>query len=61
MQSYAGRYTTDNWTAAATVGMSGLHLSYHHKQNDNIQFGVEFESNMNVGEVVFFKSKFYFF
>ncbi|CAJ0586924.1 unnamed protein product, partial [Mesorhabditis spiculigera] len=50
--SYSARYTADHWTAGATFGMSGLHLSYHHKQADNIQFGVEFESNLNVQEAV---------
>ncbi|CAJ0932339.1 unnamed protein product, partial [Mesorhabditis belari] len=50
--SYSARYSADFWTAAATFGMSGLHLSYHHRQTENIQFGVEFESNLNVQEAM---------
>ncbi|CAI4233386.1 unnamed protein product [Auanema sp. JU1783] len=50
--SYVGRYTTDFWTAAATFGVTGAHLTYYHKQNENLAFGVEFECNSNVGEAV---------
>lgn len=31
---------------------SGVHLTYYHKQNENLAFGVEFECNANVGEAV---------
>lgn len=49
--SYAARYTTPFWTAAATLGSSGAHLTYFHKQTEDLSFGVEFECNANVGEV----------
>lgn len=52
MLSYGARYTTPIWTAAATLGSSGAHFTYYHKQTDNLAFGVEFESNSNVGEAV---------
>ncbi|EYC44456.1 hypothetical protein Y032_0460g1851 [Ancylostoma ceylanicum] len=52
MLSYSARYTTPIWTAAATLGSSGAHFTYYHKQADNLSFGVEFESNANVGEAV---------
>ncbi|KHJ87366.1 eukaryotic porin [Oesophagostomum dentatum] len=52
MLSYSARYTTPVWTAAATLGSSGAHFTYYHKQTDNLAFGVEFESNANVGEAV---------
>ncbi|KAK6036223.1 eukaryotic porin, partial [Cooperia oncophora] len=51
MLSYGARYTTPIWTAAATLGSSGAHFTYYHKQAENLAFGVEFESNSNVGEV----------
>ena len=60
VQSYAARYMATNWTAAATLGMTGLHLTYYHKQTENIQFGVEFESNLNIGEVSVFPFYFLF-
>ncbi|KAF1765687.1 hypothetical protein GCK72_005640 [Caenorhabditis remanei] len=50
--SYAARYTANHFIAAATLGASGVHLTYFHKQNDNLAFGVEFECNANVGEAV---------
>lgn len=43
--SYAARYFAPNWTASATFGSSGIHACYYHKQAQNLQFGVEFESN----------------
>ena len=50
--SYAVRYTSPLWTAAATFGSSGAHLSYFHRQHDTLAFGVDFECNSNVGEAV---------
>ncbi|CAB3405623.1 unnamed protein product [Caenorhabditis bovis] len=50
--SYAARYTANHFTAAATLGSSGAHLTYYHKQHDTLAFGVEFECNANVGEAV---------
>ncbi len=42
----------DNCTASGSVGKSGLHLCYYHKQQENLQFGVEWETNLRVGESV---------
>ncbi|XP_028418397.1 mitochondrial import receptor subunit TOM40 homolog [Dendronephthya gigantea] len=43
--SLAGQYKTDNWTACATVGKAGWHASYHHKGNENVDVGVQYEYN----------------
>lgn len=43
--SLAGQYKTDNWTACATVGQAGWHASYHHKGNENVDVGVQYEYN----------------
>uniref|UniRef100_A0AC35U9J8 Mitochondrial import receptor subunit TOM40 homolog n=1 Tax=Rhabditophanes sp. KR3021 TaxID=114890 RepID=A0AC35U9J8_9BILA len=50
--SYAGRYTTKDFIAAGTVGSSGVHLTYFHKQTENVAFGVEFETNFRLGDSV---------
>uniref|UniRef100_A0A0N5A5A2 Mitochondrial import receptor subunit TOM40 homolog n=1 Tax=Parastrongyloides trichosuri TaxID=131310 RepID=A0A0N5A5A2_PARTI len=50
--SYALRYTAKDFVTAATFGTSGLHLSYFHKQAENLGFGVEFETNLRLGETV---------
>ncbi|CAD5212667.1 unnamed protein product [Bursaphelenchus okinawaensis] len=52
VMSYAARYTTPNWTASAKFGETGLHCCYHHKQTQNLQFGVEFETNFRLGETL---------
>lgn len=48
--TYGGRYTTPFWTAAATIANCGIHFTYYHKQAENLQFGVEFESNFRAQE-----------
>ena len=48
--TYGGRYTAPFWTASATMASSGLHFCYYHKQAENLQFGVEFESNFRAQE-----------
>ncbi|VDK42149.1 unnamed protein product [Anisakis simplex] len=50
--SYAARYNGSNFTASGTIGSSGLHLCYYHKQVENLSFGVEFESNFRVQEAL---------
>ncbi|CEF67966.1 Porin domain and Eukaryotic porin/Tom40 family-containing protein [Strongyloides ratti] len=50
--SYALRYTANDFVTAATFGSSGLHLSYFHKQAENLAFGVEFEHNSRMEETV---------
>jgi len=41
--SLAGKYSTDNWVAAAQINPMGWHASYYHKGNDNISVGVDYE------------------
>lgn len=43
--SLAGQYKTDDWVACATVGQAGWHASYHHKGNENVDVGVQYEYN----------------
>jgi len=50
--SYAGRYSAKDWIVSGTLGLSGLHACYYHKQHENIAFGVEFESNFRLGDAV---------
>lgn len=50
--SYAARYTAPFWTASATVGSTNIHACYYHKQTENVQFGVEFESNLRLQEAI---------
>uniref|UniRef100_A0A0N5B078 Mitochondrial import receptor subunit TOM40 homolog n=1 Tax=Syphacia muris TaxID=451379 RepID=A0A0N5B078_9BILA len=52
MLTYAARYNGKNFTASGTIGKSGLHLCYYHKQHENLAFGVEFESNFRVKEAL---------
>ena len=50
MLSYALRYLAPTWTGSASFSSSNIHACYHHKQAQNLQFGVEFESNFRLGE-----------
>jgi len=50
--SYAARYTAPFWTASATIGANNIHACYYHKQAENLQFGVEFESNIRLQEAI---------
>lgn len=43
--SLAGQYKSANWTACATIGQAGWHASYHHKGNENVDVGVQYEYN----------------
>ncbi|TRY96377.1 hypothetical protein DNTS_029312 [Danionella cerebrum] len=45
VMSLAGRYTGTNFIATLTLGGSGVHGSYYHKANDQMQVGVEFEAS----------------
>jgi len=48
--SYGVRYTKPNFEAAATLSSNSIHATYYHKQVDNMQIGVEFESNFRLLE-----------
>ncbi|KAK0394733.1 hypothetical protein QR680_000907 [Steinernema hermaphroditum] len=50
--SYGGRWTAKDWILSGSLGVSGLHACYFHKQTENIAFGVEFESNFRLQEAV---------
>ncbi|XP_076864106.1 mitochondrial import receptor subunit TOM40B [Brachyhypopomus gauderio] len=45
VMSLAGRYTGSNFIATVTLGGAGVHASYYHKANDQLQVGVEFEGS----------------
>ncbi|CAD6215941.1 GSCOCG00004243001-RA-CDS [Cotesia congregata] len=46
LMTFAARYSSGARTAAATFGQAGLHLSYHHRASQQLQLGVELESNL---------------
>ncbi|XP_011501122.1 PREDICTED: mitochondrial import receptor subunit TOM40 homolog 1-like [Ceratosolen solmsi marchali] len=42
----AFRYSTGFRTISTTVGQAGVHICYHQKQSDQLQMGLEFQSNI---------------
>lgn len=52
MLSLAGRYTSPNYTISGTMGAAGIHACYYHKQSENLQIGVEVDTNLRIGESV---------
>jgi len=50
--SGVGRYTGSNWNLSGTVGGSGLHLCFHQKASEQVQIGVELETNIRAQESV---------
>jgi len=48
--SYLARYTGKNFVTSAAAGKSALHLCYYHKQDEHMQYGVEWETNFRMGE-----------
>ena len=47
--SVAGRYQTDDMAISGTLGNSGqLHASFYQKCSENLQIGVEMETNFKV-------------
>lgn len=51
--SVAGRYATDDFTLAGTIGNSGqFHTSFYQKCSENLQMGVELETNFKMQESV---------
>ena len=47
-QSFQG----SNWNVSGTLGGSGLHLCYYQKASEQVQVGVELETNMRAQESV---------
>nr|CAB3267165.1 mitochondrial import receptor subunit TOM40 homolog [Phallusia mammillata] len=52
MLTLAGRYQTEDWQLATTLGMAGLHASFFRKANENVQVGVELEASLKTMESV---------
>jgi mitochondrial import receptor subunit TOM40 len=50
--SLAGRYVEGTATWSGTVGFSGVHLCYYQKASDQLQLGVEVETNFRMQEAV---------
>lgn len=50
--SVAGRYRGDGYTVSTTLGAAGLHACYYQKSSEQIQFGVEMETNFRMQESV---------
>ncbi|XP_035222918.1 mitochondrial import receptor subunit TOM40 homolog 1-like [Stegodyphus dumicola] len=50
--SLAGRYTGSNYTASATVNLASLHACFYRKGGENMQMGVELETNLRLGETL---------
>ncbi|XP_008553163.1 mitochondrial import receptor subunit TOM40 homolog 1-like [Microplitis demolitor] len=46
IMTFAARYSSGARTLAATFGQVGLHVSYHHRASQQLQLGVELESNL---------------
>lgn len=50
--SAAGRYVNGPATWSGTLGLVGFHLCYYRRASEQLQFGVEVESNFRVQEAV---------
>uniref|UniRef100_T1IQW4 Uncharacterized protein n=1 Tax=Strigamia maritima TaxID=126957 RepID=T1IQW4_STRMM len=50
--SLASRFTADNYTVSGTLGGAGVHVCYYHKASDQLQLGVEVETNFRLQESV---------
>lgn len=50
--SLASRYTTNDFMISGTVGGAGLHVCYFHKASEQLQLGVELETNFRLQESV---------
>ncbi|XP_049607656.1 mitochondrial import receptor subunit TOM40B [Syngnathus scovelli] len=45
VMSLVGRYTGNNYIATATLGSAGVHATYYHRANEQLQLGVEFDAS----------------
>ncbi|KRY89838.1 Mitochondrial import receptor subunit TOM40 -like protein [Trichinella pseudospiralis] len=48
--NYAARYSGKQFTLGSTFGANALHLSCHVKKRENLQFGIEWETNWRIRE-----------
>lgn len=52
IMSAAARYVSEVGTWSGTIGVAGLHLCYYQKASDQLQLGVEVETNLRMQEAV---------
>ncbi|EAT41347.1 AAEL007001-PA [Aedes aegypti] len=50
IMSAAARYATEVGTWSGTIGLAGLHICYYQKASDQLQLGVEVETNLRMQE-----------
>lgn len=50
--SAAARYTAKDWVASGTLGQAGLHCCFWQRASEQLQLGVELETNFRVQESV---------
>lgn len=48
--SAAARYVTEVGTWSGTIGLAGLHICYYQKASEQLQLGVEVETNLRMQE-----------
>ncbi|XP_069739288.1 mitochondrial import receptor subunit TOM40 homolog [Phaenicophaeus curvirostris] len=48
--SAAARYAAPSWIATLTLGQAGLHATYYHRANEQLQVGVELEASSRLQE-----------
>ncbi|XP_047097396.1 mitochondrial import receptor subunit TOM40 homolog 1-like [Schistocerca piceifrons] len=50
--SAVGRYTGNDFTVSGVVGGAGVHVCYYEKVSDQLQFGVEMDTNLRMQETL---------
>ncbi|XP_023233435.1 mitochondrial import receptor subunit TOM40 homolog 1-like [Centruroides sculpturatus] len=50
--SLAGRYTGSNYVWSSTISANSAHACYYHKGSENLQVGVEVETDFRLGDSV---------
>lgn len=50
--SLAGRYIGTNYVASGTIGEAGIHACYYHRASEQLQLGVEVDTNFRMRESV---------
>jgi len=50
--SLAGRYTAKDWVCSGTLGGAGIHACYYQVASEQLQIGVEVETNFRMQESV---------
>lgn len=52
LMSLAGKYTGPNYIVSGSLGAASAHACYWRKEKENIQVGVEAETNFRIGESI---------